>query len=211
MNTTQRGIIRWAFFMPWLLTPWYAVTNRMTIGEPTVIPLLPVDELISFTPSLVWLYLGLFPLMWLAVLVQPSARQAGQVVLSMLFCAICASVIFALWPTVFSRADLPLQVNELGMNLLHFLDTERNAMPSLHGCYTLLSAYWIWRARGAMGGMLAIVAALSICYATIAVGQHGIIDLSAGMSLGIAVMLVMTVRHYVTSPRLVCAADEVLA
>lgn len=192
LPSPQRAILGWLAAMPLLLTPPYLVSNRLTWREALAVPLTDIDRWVPFRPDLVWCYLGLFPLMWLAVLLQPNVAAARRVVLGMAGCALVAGVVFALWPTCFPRDGLPAAPDGhagFGLRLIHALDTERNACPSLHGCYAVSSALWIARARGAAAGWLAALAAAAIILATIAVRQHGVIDLAAGGVLGAASVL----------------------
>ena len=178
------GRLRWLLAMPLLLTPPYAITNHLELRRAVEVPRLAIDGWVPFLPEASLVYLGLFPLMWLAVVVQPDAAAARRVVLGAACCAWGAALVFLLAPTTFAR---PAGAASGVYALVTALDTPRNACPSLHGTYAIYSAAWIATgARRPWLGWLAAASALAILLATIAVRQHGTIDLALGGLLGIA-------------------------
>ncbi len=178
----QRGVLFWLLIMPLLLTPPYVISNRLEWFPAHEVPRLAIDDWVPFMPELALLYLGLFPLMWLAVLIQREAWAAKGMVLGAAACAWLVSLIFVFFPTSFARPAIDAQ----GFyGLIVGLDTPRNACPSLHGTYAALSAAWIAHARGWRWGLSAAAAAFAILLATVAVRQHGVIDLSIGAAIGL--------------------------
>ncbi len=172
----------WLLLMPWLLTPSYAISNRLEWFPAHEVPRLAIDEWVPFMPELALLYLGLFPLMWLAVVVQPDVSGAKRMVLGAAACAWLVSLIFVFYPTSFARPPIEAQ----GFYALVVgLDTPRNACPSLHGTYAALSAAWIAQARGWRWGVGAALVAFAVLVATVAVRQHGVIDLGLGAAIGL--------------------------
>jgi membrane-associated phospholipid phosphatase len=178
----HRGVMFWLLVMPLLLTPPYAISNRLEWLPAREVPRLAIDEWVPFMPELALLYLGLFPLMWLAVLAQPDVSAAKRVVLSAVSCAWLVSLIFVFYPTSFPRP--PGEARGF-YALVVGLDTPRNACPSLHGTYAILSTAWIAHARGWRWGMSAGLVAFAVLFATVAVRQHGVIDLALGAVIGL--------------------------
>jgi membrane-associated phospholipid phosphatase len=175
-------VVRWLVLMPVLLTPPYALSNRVEWFPAREVPRMPIDDWVPFMPELALLYLGLFPLMWLAVVVQPDVAAARRLVLGAASCAWLVSLIFLFYPTTFARPA----VEPRGFYALVVgLDTPRNACPSLHGTYATLCAAWIAHARGWRWGIAAGLAAFAILVATVAVRQHGVIDLGLGAAIGL--------------------------
>lgn len=122
--------LKWLALMPLLLTPPYALTNRLHLFEPYEVPRLAFDNAIAFMPELSGLYLGLFPFMWLSVLSQPSASEARKLILGGTVCSCMASLIFLVYPTTFSRPN----IDASGLYAwIVASDTPYNACPSLHG------------------------------------------------------------------------------
>lgn len=187
----QRRVVFWLLMMPLLLTPPYALSNRMEWLPAREVPRLAIDEWVPFMPDLALLYLALFPLMWLAVLLQQDVDRAKRVVLSAAACAWLVSLIFVFHPTTFARP--PGEARGV-YALVVGLDTPRNACPSLHGTYAALSAAWIAHARGRYWGMAAALVALAVLVATVAVRQHGTIDLVLGAVIGLVAFAVARPR-----------------
>jgi membrane-associated phospholipid phosphatase len=187
----QRGVMFWLLVMPLMLTPPYAISNRLEWFPAYEVPRVPIDEWVPFMPELALLYLGLFPLMWIAVLVQPDVSSAKRMVLSAAGCAWVVSVIFVFYPTTFAR---PPGDPRGFYALVVGLDTPRNACPSLHGTYAALSAAWIAQARGWSWGIAATVIAFAVLVATVAVRQHGSIDLALGAAIGLVAFVVARPR-----------------
>ena len=172
----------WLLVMPLLLTPPYTISNRLEWFPAHEVPRLAIDDWVPFVPELALLYLGLFPLMWLAVLAQRDASAAKRMVLGAASCAWLVSLIFVFYPTTFARPDIaPRGFYALVVGL----DTPRNACPSLHGTYAALSAAWIAHARGWRWGLAAGTVAFAVLVATVAVRQHGVIDLALGSAIGL--------------------------
>jgi len=181
-GSEQRRHLRWLLLMPLLLVPPYMGSNRLSWLLTREVPRLALDDAIPFQPALAGLYLALFPLMWLAVLAQRDAAAARRLVLGMTACAWTVSLFFVLVPTTFARPEY--SGGGLYASIVAW-DTPRNAFPSLHGTYAVMSAAWIAHARGWRLGALAVGLAIAILYATIAVRQHGIIDLAVGGLIGL--------------------------
>jgi hypothetical protein len=173
---------KWLFFMTLLLTPPYWLTNHYHFFEGHEVPRLALDNAIPFMPHLAWIYILLFPFMWWSVLCQKSVNAAKWNIWGGALCAYGVSVIFLLYPTTFARVD------ESSLWLYSKIiasDTIYNACPSLHGSYSIYAALWVARAykKPAVTVLVSLLVVL-IFFATIAVRQHGIIDLSLGGLLG---------------------------
>ena len=176
---------RWLLLMPLVLTPPYLVSNHLTWQPASAIPMTDVDRWVPVGPQWTLAYLMLFPLMWAAVLSQARSGGSRQVVLSFTAAALTASLVFVLWPTSYAR---PGWTADGLYGWVVWLDTERNACPSLHGAFSVLGAWWL--GRSGLGRSVAVVGwamAGLILVATIGVRQHGVIDLGGGMLLGVVV------------------------
>jgi len=175
----------WLAVMPITLTPPYWLSNHITWFPAHPVPRLALDELIPFMPSLAWLYLGLFPFMWIAVLTQTNTRHAQRYMLGATACAWGVSLLFILFPTSYPR---PHSSHDSALYaMIVAMDTDRNACPSLHGTYAAYSAAWlISSTRHWALHVCVIISAIAILAATIAVRQHGSLDLIAGIIIGLA-------------------------
>ena len=179
--------LKWLALMPVLLTPPYALTNRLHLFESHEVPRLAFDNAIAFMPELSGLYLSLFPFMWLSVLSQPTASEARKFILGGTACSCLASLIFLVYPTTFPRPN----IDASGVYAwIVTSDTPYNACPSLHGSYAVYSAAWLAGATTyVFYKLFVMLVAMAIFYATIAVRQHGIIDLTLGGLLGYVTFL----------------------
>ncbi len=185
-------VVGWTVAMPWILTPPYAATNRLDWPEAVVIPMTGIDRSVPFAPQWAGVYLALFPFMWLAVLRQPDGRHAAGTLAAFAVALAIACTVFLIVPTSYPHRPAA----DGWMALIAGLDTVRNACPSLHGAYAVLAAWALVAAsagsgagRRAMIGCGAAAMAAAILWATLSVRQHGVIDLGAGMALGVAVAL----------------------
>jgi hypothetical protein len=175
--------LKWLVLMPLILTPPYALTNRLHFFPAHDIPRLTFDNAIPFMPQLSWLYLALFPFMWWAVVQQHSVLDAKRFVIGGAAIAWIVSVFFLIFPTTFVRTNTDYE----GMySWILLLDTHYNACPSLHGAYAVYAGASIFHAvRTKKIQLLAIIMMTLIFYATLAVRQHGIVDLGAGGIVGL--------------------------
>ncbi len=178
--TDSQKIWLWLVIMPLVLTPPYVLSNHFHLLPANDMPQLAIDGWIPFYPPAAWVYLGLFPFMWVAVLLQRDADHARRVVLSAAACAWSASAVFVLLPTAYPRPPPAAGLYAL----ITLVDHPRNACPSLHGAYSIHAAAWVAWARP-QWRVAAWLAAAAILVATIAVRQHGVIDLAAGGLLGL--------------------------
>lgn len=165
---------------------------RNPVRPPVTMPLTPVDAWIDFQPLALWPYVSLWVYVGLAPALLPSLRDllhygawVGGLCLAGLAC-------FYLWPTAvpsqMHRID-PDALQQGGLALLRGVDAAGNACPSLHVATALFSAVWthhILRQAGAPAWTLAVNAAwlLLICWSTVAVRQHVVLDVLAGAVLG---------------------------
>jgi hypothetical protein len=185
-STTQSTLlakVKWLLLMPLLLSPPYVLTNRVHIFKAHEVPRVFIDTIIPFMPELSWLYLALFPFMWWAVLRQRSVLDAKRFVLGGAAISWLVSIVFLIYPTTFSREDV-----DCGgiYSWVASIDTHYNACPSLHGAYAVYAGIWIMHAVNKLSSqLLALLMIVLIFYATIAVRQHGIIDLCFGGIVGL--------------------------
>jgi hypothetical protein len=176
------GKLGWLLLMPLLLTPPYVLSNRIHYFTPHEITSSALDNAIPFTPELTWLYFVLFPLMWWAVMRQRTVVDAKRFVYGGAAIAWIVSIIFWVYPTTFHRSNIDYD----GLySWLMLIDTHYNACPSLHGTFAVYSGAWIVYATKKISSLiLSFIVVAMIFYATIAIRQHGIVDLVLGGIIG---------------------------
>ena len=155
---------------------------------PTVIPVIWLDRLISFEPRALPLYLSL----WLYVGGVPAffATRTELYRYGLAMALMCAAglSIFYVWPTGIPAPDIDwTQYPDMGF--LKNLDASGNACPSLHVATAFVSAVWFHHLLRRFGGplwifMLSWSWCIGIIYSTLAIRQHVVIDVGAGLLLG---------------------------
>lgn len=166
----------------------YWVTNHWHVHAPSAVGLTQFDHAIPFLPAVTPVYLLLFPLMVVAMLCMRTQRELRQWMLAAACCCWVVALVFVWLPTELSRPVVnPDQTTWLYQALIRH-DHPRNISPSLHGTFAFLSAATIGTVRGwKPWGILAMALSGIIILATIAVRQHGILDLFSGTLIGVVV------------------------
>lgn len=160
----------------------------------TVMPLTALDRLIPFQPAALPLYLSL----WFYVSLAPALLIDRRELLSYGLAAVALSVIglglFLLWPTAVPPFDIDWAQHP-SLSFLKAADAAGNACPSLHVAFAVFTALWFERIVRQLGaGPLTRVFnwlwCLGIVYSTVAIRQHVVLDVLAGIALGALVALV---------------------
>jgi len=165
----------------------------------TVMPISFLDELIPFQPATLPIYLSL----WLYVSLPPALlatrRELCNYALAMTLTSIIGFAIFYFWPTSLPLAtvDWP-QSPEI--NFLKGIDAAGNACPSFHVATAFFSGYWLHYLLGRIRAPLSIHAfnwlwCIAIIYSTLAIRQHVVVDVIAGLMLG-GLMAYLSLQHY---------------
>ncbi|MGB3068520.1 MAG: phosphatase PAP2 family protein [Ottowia sp.] len=166
----------------------YLYIQRHPVFEVTQIPATALDRWIGFQPSALGLYLSLWVYTALPVALQPDLRQLARYGVHIgLMCAI-SLLIFVFWPTSVSEAVGTREGSGL-FAMMYAVDTNGNACPSLHVAAAVFSCMWLQStlrsvAAPAWPKWVNIWWCAGICYSTLAVKQHLLIDLLAGGTLG---------------------------
>ncbi len=172
----------------------YFCVLRHPLFPVTTMPITAVDRLISFRPEAVPLYLSL----WFYVSLVPALLVERRELVSYALTAAGISVvglgIFLLWPTTVNWSDADWSQYP-AFAFLQSVDASGNVCPSLHVAFAVFTAIWLDRLLRQMGagcGMCAFnwLWCLGILYSTIAIRQHVILDVLAGVGLGVLVAVI---------------------
>jgi membrane-associated phospholipid phosphatase len=156
----------------------------------SIMPLTALDRLIPFQPLTLGLYLSL----WFYVSFAPALMVRVDELLSYGLSALGLSIVglglFLLWPT----AVPPPEINWTEYPSFQFLktvDTAGNACPSLHVAFAVFTFLGFRRLATAMQAgpgwqALNTLWCAGICYSTVAIRQHVVLDVIAGAGLGAA-------------------------
>ena len=166
----------------------YLYIQRNPVYEVTQIPATTLDNWIGFQPWGLGLYLSLWVYTALPVALQPNLRELARY--GWHIGLLCASglLIFVFWPTSVSAAVGPREGGG-AFAMMYAVDTNGNACPSLHVAAAIFSFMWLRAvlrsvAAPAWVNWLSALWCMGICYSTLAVKQHLLLDLVAGGALG---------------------------
>ena len=175
----------------WLFFVAYFHLLRHPTHAPTVMPLTALDRFIEFQPAALaaylslWFYVGIAPALLLSITeLIVYGLWAGALCLAGLAC-------FYFWPTAVPAVDL---TGQTVFALLQGVDAAGNACPSLHVATAMFSAICLDRLLRTVGTPAALrwvngLWFVAIAYSTLAVKQHVVVDVVAGMALGVVFAL----------------------
>lgn len=184
-------------FMSVFFVAYFAVL-RHPLMPVTVMPLIPLDAWVAFTPyafpvyASLWIYVSLPPALFVSA--RPLYLFGGWIAAMCLFCL----AIFWLVPTAIPPAGIDwTQYPE--MAFMKDLDATGNACPSLHVASAVFSAFWLARLFRTVGtprwmGHASLLSCLAILWSTVAIRQHVMLDVLAGALVGSAFAL-LSLRH----------------
>ena len=157
----------------------------------TQIAATPLDRWIGFQPWAIWPYLSLWLYTTLPVALHADVRALTRHGLRIGALCACGLLIFWLWPTSVSGAVGQRPGSDGLFAVLYAVDSNGNALPSLHVAAAVFSGALLaaqLRAIGAPRWVHALNAlwGLAIVYATLATKQHLLWDVLAGLALGLA-------------------------
>ena len=167
-----------------LCVPYFALQYHPLLA-PTFIPVTPLDRLIPVFEPAIWLYFSFYLFLTLPLLLARKSQDLRHIAFGFAWITVISHLCFALWPTAIPRLISPSQVTSPILRLVLSVDTNRNALPSLHaslGIYcalcsarllrisTVRAELWLWT--------------FLILAATLLIKQHVLLDLLAGAALG---------------------------
>jgi len=155
----------------------------------TVMPLTVLDHLISFQPSAMPLYVSLWVYVSLPPAILGTRRELFDYAAAMAINCLVGLLIFYFWPTSVPAAQVDWALYP-GMDYLKSMDAAGNACPSLHVATATFSAIWLNFILSRFGvprwlQYVNWVWCAGIVYSTIAIRQHVVVDVVAGLVLGI--------------------------
>ncbi len=147
------------------------------------------DRQIPFVPVAIWIYLSAMPLFLLIVWV-PDDQSRSRAFISMAIALAVAGVVFLLFPAGIPRQSPdPSGLTGAAWKLLYAVDTAGNALPSLHAALAAIAGSVLWR-EGRAWRVIGSVWLVAILAAALATKQHFVVDLVAGLCLGITALLI---------------------
>ena len=155
-----------------------------------------IDTLIPFSPMAVWPYLSFFALLPMAYLGCPHERLQWLRT-SMQLSALCAGLVFVLWPTTLAYPVNPgAGISAAVLNQLIRIDSAQNCLPSLHMALSVLAIQALHDRRRPWRNALLWAWGALIAFSVIQLRRHLFIDLVAGTGLGLGVGWLCRARCY---------------
>jgi len=159
----------------------YLGASHLGSREPLLLAPSVLDRAVPFVPWTVWLYLGQFPLTFLALWWAADDETRSRTYYAMLAATLVAFAVFVAFPTSAERAGVGLPgATGLAYRLLYRVDVPTNCFPSLHVALAALAAAGLAaHGRGARAG--AIAGAVLIAASTLTTKQHDLVDVVGGL------------------------------
>jgi len=156
----------------------------------TVMPVLELDRWFTLREELLPVYGSL----WVYVSLAPSFAKDRPELLRYTVRAVLMSLVGFAFYLFYPTAVPDFGVDWTQYGTLHFLragDASRNAFPSLHVSFAVLTCHVLagqLRRIGVPGGWRALnlLWCAGIIYSTVAIRQHVVIDVAGGLVLGVA-------------------------
>ena len=156
---------------------------------PTVMPRILLDRLIGFQPLALPIYLSLWVYVSLPPALLATRRDLYGYGMSMAGMCLVGLAIFYFWPTVVPASHIDW-AQYPDVDLLKSMDASGNACPSLHVATAVFSGIWLHYLLRRFGAPLWIIVCnwawcVGIAYSTLALRQHVVVDVLAGLVLGV--------------------------
>ncbi len=146
-----------------------------------------LDDLIPFWPRWIWVYSGLFYILVGLVAVSiPTIEQGVYVIFGGLVLLLVQSLFFFAFPCTVPPSWREYELTNLSRRFLRFnqdLDNGRNCFPSMHCSVAMYAALIMLPTLSYYALLVVLVTSLSGLF----VKQHQILDIPAGIALGMGV------------------------
>ena len=186
-------------FMILFFRAYFAVLED-PLGVPRIMPVTVFDDWLPFSPLAFPVYVSL----WFYVSLVPALMGSLRALLWFgvwitAMCACCLGI-FWLFPTAVPEAGIDWSLHPQ-MALIKGIDPGGNACPSLHVASAVFTAFWLERVlrdidapRACHGANRALC--LLILWSTVATRQHVVLDVVAGVVVGL--LFALPALHHVS-------------
>jgi membrane-associated phospholipid phosphatase len=156
---------------------------------PTVMPRTLLDHLIGFQPLALPIYISLWVYVSLPPALLATRRELYDYGMSIAGTCLVGLIIFYFWPTAVPAAHIDW-AQYPDVDFLKSMDAAGNACPSLHVATAVFSGIWLHYLLRRFGAPLWIIICnwawcAGIAYSTLALRQHVVVDVLAGLVLGV--------------------------
>lgn len=188
-RTVTAGIMAAVLSLGFYLTSHYMAAQSEK-GGPFWIPTLAWDSLIPFYPGWIWVYLLYFPVCFLPLLFREIHEDVGLFRRTAAGFTLQFFVAFAVFWALPSRMLQPIfepqGLSEYALAWFYGIDPGFNIFPSLHVANVAYIACVTGRLKGMPGAASLWMLWALITVSTLFVKQHYLLDLPAGLLLGVA-------------------------
>ena len=161
------------------------ISAQLPLRQPVTLPWTRLDAMIPFFPWTIFIYLGHFPFVFLALFFLRDAENINRVAASMILATALTMPIFLLVPTVLPAAELPTDSGFAGPIFAWFRPIDlsfSNCFPSMHVGYAYLTALG-YRDEQRRWYPAVLSYATLIALSTLLSKQHYVVDIPAGALL----------------------------
>lgn len=188
----------------------YVYLLKYPAFDTATMPVVWLDRVIAFNPAALPVYLSLWFYVSLPPVFMQSRRDIAAYGARISILCLLAFSIFYFWPNAVPPANIDW-AQYPGVAFLKGVDAAGNACPSLHVATAVFSALWLhWRFKSLGFGVgvrcLNVFWCIAIAYSTLATKQHVVLDVIAGVALGVAAAALTGLRGHVV--RLAPAAAD---
>ena len=160
--------------------------------EVTQIPATPIDDWVGFQPWTIGLYLSLWVYTALPVALQPDRPRLLRYTGAITVLCVIGLVVFFAWPTSVSNAVGTRPASGALFAMLYAVDSAGNACPSLHVAAAVMSCLWLQAILAQVRAPVWLNAinlawCAGIVFSTMATKQHLLLDVLAGVALGLCI------------------------
>lgn len=200
----------WAMGMCVFLVLGYALIarwnqNRFEVARDPWKFMIRWDDKVPAVPWTIWLYALYYPLVLTPLFIIKTRVQLLEVLAAYLIVSLVAWLSFLAIPVRMAYPALSCSGISCSMlGHLYAVDRGVNVFPSLHAAHTVLAAAIFCRYRSRLSGVMIFGASL-VCLSAVLTRQHYLVDLPAGMALGLGAWA-LTLR---LSPKLTTLAGRV--
>lgn len=167
----------------------YTIPNKHYTRTPMLLTMTGLDQAVPFIPHFIWIYVTEIPMFIVAYFLCQNMKNANKYLYSFFFLQVVSGTIFWFWPTIYPRELFPLPETLDSATFAVFtkmreLDAPTNCLPSLHVSSVYLSSFIYLDDQRRKFPFFVIWATL-IAISTLPTKQHYIVDVVAGLALGI--------------------------
>lgn len=177
----------------------YFLTNHYPVFEPKLLPLTFFDLSVPLIPWWMWIYVSMYPMMYLAFYMldkdESDLKLLNQSLFGFFLLQTLAFIIFFFFPTTYPRDQFVFPMNEMDIGtkalfqFIHFNDRPTNCLPSLHVANCFIVSFFLYeKYRARFYYFLGWTFLVS--FSTMATKQHYFFDVAAGFFCALTCYLI---------------------